>query len=275
MFLTNLAATPTTRGHNAQRLAALTRVIGDPQIHDVTPALLADYQARRREQVSQATLAYEAQVIFRLFRYLQEHGYITVNPAASLDRKEPRTSPGKEITYEEERKILLACTPRVRLRLLLGLDAGLRRGEMMGLRRRDWQKQEALLTVWRPKTRTSTTIPLTRRLSLALEEIAGHLMPDSFINSWGQQQVRKGTDALKNLRARTAVPFRLHDTRHTFATRLRRVAPFEVVRHLMGHAPSTVTERYIHPSIEDCRKAIERMEEKNPNKSLDTRGPAC
>lgn len=265
LFLAQMPALPITRIHNAQRLKALIKIIGDPSIHDVTPQLLATYQARRKGEVSIATLAYEAQVAFRFFRFLTDQGYLQTNPARALERKQPRTSPGRELTDDEENKILRGCTERIQLRLLLALDAGLRRGEVMRLKRRDWNKTEHTLTVWRPKTRTSTILPLTQRLQQMLHTFAGHLAPDSIISTYGSSPVRKGTDVLKKLRARTAVPFRFHDLRHTFATRLRRVASFEIVRHLLGHAPTTTTERYIHPSLEDARQAIDAMEQRRAN----------
>jgi integrase len=265
LYLASLPGTESTRSYNTQRVGAVMKLIGDPVIYDVTPKTLSEYQDRRRALVSPTTLAYEAQTLHRLFRFLVEKGYLQNNPAQTLPRKDPRISAGKEISYPDEQKILRACSKRIQLRLLLGFDAGLRRGEIMGMRRRDWDREKALLTIWRPKTKTLSQIPCTARLQAALKEIAGHLQPDSAIQSYGAKAVKKGTDALKGLRARTQVPFRLHDSRHTFATRLRRTAPFEVVRLLLGHSFRNTTERYIHPSTEDCRAAIAAMEQANPN----------
>lgn len=72
LFLSQLAASPTTRSHNQQRLQALQRVIGDPRLQDVTPQMLASYQTRRVQRVSPATLAYEAQVIYRMFHTFRD-----------------------------------------------------------------------------------------------------------------------------------------------------------------------------------------------------------
>lgn len=50
-----------------------------------------------------------------------------------------------------------------------------------------------------------------------------------------------------------------HVLRHTFATRLMRVAPAPVVQQLLGHKHISSTQVYTHPNGDDCKKAIENM----------------
>ena len=51
---------------------------------------------------------------------------------------------------------------------------------------------------------------------------------------------------------------RLHDCRHTFATRLRRAgADLPVLSELLRHASTRMTERYAHVSRLDLRQAVE------------------
>jgi len=50
-----------------------------------------------------------------------------------------------------------------------------------------------------------------------------------------------------------------HMLRHTFGTRLMRIAPIEVVRRLMGHSCLSSTQIYMHPDTDDLKKAIDSL----------------
>lgn len=50
-----------------------------------------------------------------------------------------------------------------------------------------------------------------------------------------------------------------HVLRHTFATRLMRVTSTSVVQQLLGHKHINSTQVYMHANGDDCKKAIEKM----------------
>jgi site-specific recombinase XerD len=53
--------------------------------------------------------------------------------------------------------------------------------------------------------------------------------------------------------------FRLHDTRHTRATRLLRTSGnLKLVQQLLGHEDIATTAKYAHATVEDLRAALER-----------------
>jgi integrase len=57
--------------------------------------------------------------------------------------------------------------------------------------------------------------------------------------------------------------FRLHDLRHTFASRLlEKGADLETVRSLLGHCSITMTQRYVHSQDEAKKRAVELLDDK-------------
>lgn len=260
LFLSQQHTRPTTKQHYAHLMKHVTRALGDPPLDEITPQQLEEWQAVRRTQVAPSTCGAEGSLLHALFNWCLQEGHTTSNPARALYRKKRHSTESREITQDEIEKILQ--TPKsesVRLRLLLSLDAGLRHGEINILKRRHWDKEAKTITVFRPKTQTTTTIPLTPRLQAQLELVAAHYQPETPLVNRSGHQSHRAHQSVKNIALRSGVDFRLHELRHTFASRLRRVAPLEMVRHLLGHAPATVTERYVHFSLDDCRKAIEAM----------------
>lgn len=53
------------------------------------------------------------------------------------------------------------------------------------------------------------------------------------------------------------VDLRMHDMRHTAASRTLRVSNLRVVQHLLGHADITTTAKYTHAQSEDIRAALD------------------
>ena len=55
--------------------------------------------------------------------------------------------------------------------------------------------------------------------------------------------------------------FVLHGLRHTFLTRLGEAGAdaFTIMR-LAGHSSVTVSQRYVHPTLDSCETAFERLE---------------
>jgi integrase len=173
-----------------------------------------------------------------------------------------------------------AVDARAHLAVLLGGDAGLRRGEMMGLRwgdvdfkRRQLQVQQA---VWErkrtggqkghervtdtPKGGRSRVVPLTDALFTALRDHR-HLRGEHVL--YGNDGRPATSFFLRNLleavqkRAGLQSTGGLHILRHTFCSHLAmRGAPAKAIQELAGHADLTTTMRYMHLSPAARQDAI-------------------
>ena len=135
LYLSHAPLNPNTRAHQADRIERLIRSIGNLEIGQVTPRLLDQDFAGRARQVSPGTRVFEAGVIKRLFRWLAEQHHIPSSPAEHLDTTPTPGKPRRAISFEEEAATLAAVTARIRCRILCSLDAGLRLGQVLALRR--------------------------------------------------------------------------------------------------------------------------------------------
>lgn len=166
---------------------------------------------------------------------------------------------------------------RYRLMYLLMLDAGLRVGELVQL---CWHnvidKNFAVEIISLPaaitKTKESRQVPLSVRLMSAINDywllLCGDFLPafDTcvFRGTNGRQHITTRSVQLffkRICKSRLNINVTPHMFRHTFATRMMRVAPLSVLQQALGHKRLSSTGIYLHPTVRDTIKAIKAMED--------------
>ncbi|MEX1365601.1 MAG: site-specific integrase [Nannocystaceae bacterium] len=193
-------------------------------------------------------------------------------------KKLKKTRPdAKFYDFEEFDRLVLAAerqaVPSRLLMVLLGGEAGLRCGEMLGLRWSDIDLERQQLTVaraiWKgqegpPKGGRSRTIPLGPRLAEALHE-------HRHLRLQGQPVIQTQDGRTPSARClsywlealQRAAGFQAcgpHILRHTFCSHLAmRGRPVRAIQELAGHRSITTTERYMHLSPGAVRDAIESL----------------
>jgi len=150
--------------------------------------------------------------------------------------------------------------------VLLALNTGLRRGELLGLTWSAVNLGGKMLTV----TAETAKSGHTRRVPLNTEAFA-------VLSAWYERQGRPRGEALvfagRNgermkridtaweslVKAAGLEDFRLHDCRHHFASKLVQAGiDLYTVKALLGHSEITMTERYSHLAPDNLRAAVER-----------------
>jgi integrase len=175
--------------------------------------------------------------------------------------------------YERLVNAARALDPRIELLVLLGGDAGLRRGEIIGLEQNDCDTKRGILHVRRSEWKGQVTLPkggrerqvnMTERLRDAL--VANrHLRGDRVL--WRNDGHEKVTGILLAKWMRRAqrhaglkVTGGLHILRHTFCSRLAMAgAPTLAIKELAGHTSVSTTMRYMHLSPSAKSAAIELL----------------
>ena len=190
---------------------------------------------------------------------------------------EERKDVGRALSVEEEQRLLCALkdchTPHLPTFIPLLLLTGMRAGEALSL---TWQQVDLMgrtITVGRAKTASGTgrTIPINDDLASVLAshwagfvKACGQPELDHYLFAYGSplpcDPKRHVTDikhGWKKLRERAKVSCRLHDLRHTFATRLaENGVPESTMLALMGHMSRSMLERYSHIRMAAKRDAV-------------------
>jgi integrase len=150
--------------------------------------------------------------------------------------------------------------------VLVALNTGLRRGELLQLCWRDVQPEQRVLTVRGEGAKTGQTrhVPLnTEALRVLKAWKPTEAQEDWFVFS-GSSSMTPLTEARKAwegvLRRAKLRSFRFHDLRHTFASKLVMAGvDLNTVRELLGHRKIAMTLRYAHLAPQHKAAAVERL----------------
>ena len=182
----------------------------------------------------------------------------------------------RRLTANEEKNLLAAAVgdPLMTARVIVALDTGMRRGEMLLLQTKHvlWGDDVIRVVAANAKARKERRIPIaTSRLRAVLEQraflgqdgyVLGNLIGErqtDFRNAWAKILAQAGiTDPAKKLDG----DLHWHDLRHECGSRLaERGVPLHEIRYLMGHASLTTTQRYLNATLESLKKSVKVLEQ--------------
>jgi integrase len=212
------------------------------------------------------------------------------NPAAKVRIPTLKTKEGRSLSPEEVRAVLIQCANhRYGLAVQLAL-MGLRRGEIPGLRWEDFNEQTGTLMIQRqiqrvnrklvakpPKDGSARMLSLGPKMTAALRQHRWNQAEERDVMEWadsGYIFVSTQTGgvcapgviyyAFKSIaKAAGTEPARLHDCRHTAATKLLSEGEdIATVAEVLGHAGPQVTAKvYAHALPHKVAGASRRLED--------------
>jgi integrase len=150
--------------------------------------------------------------------------------------------------------------------VLLALNTGLRRGELLGLKWSAVNFSAKVLSVTAETAKSGHTrrVPLNTEALAALttwHKHAGKPGTEDFVfpGAGGGRMSRIDTSWGSLIKLAGLKNFRLHDCRHHFASRLVQAGvDLYTVKELLGHSEITMTERYSHLAPDNLRAAVEK-----------------
>lgn len=227
--------------------------------------------AKKRGGTRQAQIVY-AQLHGCLSRAARSR-HIPFNAADCIDKPKHTKEPGRPLS----RRDMDALLPYIRgdIGFALAAFAGFRRGEILGLQRRDIDLLAETITVERQRIRvkgriiTATpksdagkrTVPISRELFPLIRQTCRLLTPNALLypvapetldRRWKRAQTLAGIKRL----------YRLHDLRHTFATELvKQGIRLKALQYLMGHSTFQLTvDTYTHMDSDAAAQEYARLQ---------------
>lgn len=200
-----------------------------------------------------------------VFSYAAQRGYISSNPVSGVRKAPDRHS--ERFLSEEELSALgkaldeaESSIPKATAIIRLLAMTGCRRREIEGLQWSEVDLADGFLRLKESKTGAKNVF-LSQEAAVLLSKV--HKVDGKlwvFPATTGVGHYQHTAKAWVDIRQKAGLPnVRLHDLRHTFASRsLAQGASLEVVAALLGHRERRTTERYAHLASNPIKEAANR-----------------
>lgn len=229
-------------------------------LHEITPLMVEKFKIERRKEVGPATTNRALTWLKAMFNKAIAWGkFEGVNPVKGVKFFRENNERLRYLEKEEIIKVLSHCHDHLKPIVVVALNTGMRRGEILGLKWHDIDFRRDIIYLFRTKNDERREIPMNETVKTALIKVRKH--PESpyvFCDKNGRPfyNVRKSfSTALKKA---GIVNFHFHDLRHTFASHLvMSGVDLNTVRELLGHKSLDMTLRYAHLSPDHKRRAVD------------------
>jgi len=236
-------------------------------LRDLTTLQIEEYMAERLAQVSFATISKELGVLKSAFRCAVRWTWASRSPFIGIVLNQEGTARTRWLSDNEELRLLAHCPDWLRDIVIVGLDSGLRPGNLVGLQCSWVQRGQTCLHIPREQTKTNKlplTIPLTTRAADIIHRYlerawSQHLFVSTAGHPYTCAQVNR-----KLQRAAFTAGLRdicLYTLRHSFISRLVQAGvSLPEVAALAGHRDVRMSMRYAHLAPRHLRNSIAILE---------------
>lgn len=216
-------------------------------------------RTRENETVTPTTINREAAILKAILNRAVRWGFLGFNRINRIDmhREEPR---GRILTESEINLLLAHAGETLKKVLLIGLNTGMRLGEILNLEWNQVNTQHGFLTVRKTKSSKIRTIPLNPVLEELFCEMELIKQNNYYVfeNPQTKEALTTVRSAWYRLIEKTGIRnVRLHDMRSTFATyALINGGDLKSLQEVLGHADLTTTAKYLQAKMHTKRALV-------------------
>lgn len=252
---------------------ALTFFGPDTPTSEITSTMIIEWMEELQDEEgnSGSTLNKKLSALSMLLKRAEEFGGLKVVPKM----KRYKESQHRIRWYSDsEEKAMLSMATHLGLHdlhdfIVIGLDTGFRRAELLGLFTADYHNGMLMLHAGDTKNGDPRAIPCSARVKAIIADRQSKCIRKMF-PTLTRSVLRKQWDDLRSTLGKNDDPgFIIHVLRHTCATRLvSEGVPLPTVQAWMGHKVIQTTMRYAHMAHGQLQAAVALLE----NRKQDTHG---
>ncbi len=256
-----------------KRIKTLSAFFGNRPLYEITPILVENFKAKRsketvrlgdpekqeaRKVISVATVNRELACLKHMFNKAIEWGKAEANPVRRVKLFKENNVRTRYLEKEEIKKLIDNASAHLKPILVVALNTGMRKGEILGLKWTDLDFRNNIIFIRQSKSGVRREVPMNTTARRTLIAVRKH--PESpfvFCNEKGEAYANVRKSFFTATKSSGIINFRFHDLRHTFASQLvMSGVDLNTVRELLGHKTLDMTLRYSHLSPDHKQRAV-------------------
>ena len=247
-----------------------TRLLGHLSLGEIDRRALADLVAsRKRTGVSDATIRRDLAFLGAVFAMAVRWGWVEASPITAFNKRALKESRARTrfLTREEFGLLHGAASNDLKPILVLAVETGLRKEELLGLTIPSIDLRRRELHLAHTKTNAPRRVPLSSAALTTIRELlekrSRPRSPYLFCKADGGR-IGNPRKAFEGACARAGLEdFRYHDLRHTFASWwVQDGGDLYRLSRVLGHSTLQMTARYGHLRTDDLHDELERVHRK-------------
>jgi integrase len=250
---------------DCNNLKILKEHFSGKSLSDITPLLIDKFKAERIKKVKPATVNRSLECLKSLFnKAIAWQKFAGSNPVKQIKLLKENNKRLRFLEREEIVKLLSNCQKYLKPIVVIALNTGMRRGEILGLKWRDIDIKRGIIYLYNTKNGEKREVPVNEQVKTALIRTRKHPQSEYiFCNKDGSRMTHVSKSFATALRKSGIKDFKFHDMRHTFASHLVMAGvDLNTVRELLGHKSLAMTLRYSHLSPDFKKRAVDVLSKK-------------
>lgn len=238
---------------------SLKKRFGSLYLHEITSLAIEKLKSERIKEVSPATVNRTLAVLKSMFNRAIAWGKAKNNPCRLVKMFKENNQRLRFLEKEEINKLLDNCCGHLKPIVIVALNTGMRKSEILGLKWHDVDFKRNIIHLYDTKNGEKREVPMNEIVKRTLIGVPKN--PDSpYIycdnNAHNYGDIKKSF--LTAVKKSGIINFHFHDLRHTFASHLVMAGvDLNTVRELLGHKSLEMTLRYSHLSPDHKKRAVD------------------
>lgn len=246
-------------------VAAVKDFFGITRLREITPIHIERFKQHRVKTPTKScharkpgTVNRDLGALSRILSMAHDNGLIVENPARRVRRLRDDNARIRYLTLDEQKRLLAVMVGHyansIKPIFIFAVNTGMRRGEILNLGWSDISWERNVIVVRKTKSGRDRSVPINRAVAEVLKAQI-QLVSTGTVFSISPKTL---SSAFTTLVRRAGIEnLRLHDLRHTFATRLSDAGtdPFTIA-DILGHRDLKITKRYTHVLESNRQRAV-------------------